>query len=732
MPVLENHRVTMEFDNQARLCSIRDGGDRERIPIDREALTCPFQLQLRDGTGDITSVQPQEEPDLAADGNSLTATWRMAAAEGSLDVKATIRLPQDTCLAEWTLDVDNHTDCALWQIDYPRVSGLTAFKRAFPELQGPDWVIEPKGMGGKIPDPVNFVNRHKMVIDEVTREEYGNLGVDENTGDIAYSYPGMWCLQFMAYGHPDTGGLYFGIHDGQALFKAFGFYADGDDPEHAAFILKQYPENRTARGADFASTFPVAVGPYNGEWWNAAFLYRAWALDQVWCARGPTRDRDDIPAWLKQLDLWYWNHTFAKAGHPRLVFPIIERIKEAFDCNVAFHWYGASDQNFDSYWNYPDVYPYCPDVRRALIAGMKKFRELGVRCIPYINARIWNPETESYRIAGGDDWITVDEHGQSNGAWGQIGQTACPTAEPHHRLIRDITNRMIDEIGMDGAYLDQISSAYSLPCFNPNHDHAPGGHDHWCRGYRALLEDVQQDIKTRSPDNVITSESTIECYQDLLDADLARETTNLKSVIGGPDYLPIPLYNSVYHDYHIIYGSVSKFTEKNLEKFRFAEALCLVSGNQLMIGGTFAGDEDKETLRPHFEYMETMTRARKAARRFFNLGEWTPPMALACDRVDVHWSDEHPPKRDIPAILNGAFAIDGELCVVFVNFTDAERSATFEWKPEDYGLGSGNVNVRSVYPGSGAVADGQLCLPAHSAAVWIVSRTEPSQKGGAS
>lgn len=125
------------------------------------------------------------------------------------------------------------------------------------------------------------------------------------------------------------------------------------------------------------------------------------------------------------------------------------------------------------------------------------------------------------------DWIAIDEKGEPSERMNQYRYTMCPTAKCHHDILRRMTCKVIDKCGMAGAYLDVISSCFSVPCFNPKHNHAPGGHDHWSRGYRENLSKIQKAIKKRSPDNIITSESVIECFQDLLDLDLAREISNI-------------------------------------------------------------------------------------------------------------------------------------------------------------------------------------------------------------
>lgn len=703
---LENDSVHLDFDGHGRLCALCARQGAVRIPIEQDCLTSPFEIQLRAAGGEVWQVAPSSSPVMEkldhADGQALISTWHVEGEWGALGVRGTVKLPETSPFSEWTLEVENRTDAAVWQVAYPRVGGLGGFGPEIEASGRPDWLAVPFLMGNKAPHPVAFVNQQEKVINSWARNQFGCFDVEGGAGDIAFSYPGMWTMQYLAYGHPATGGIYFAAHDGQALYKRFGMYADGGDGQHAALVMKQYPEDRTALGADFTSFYPVAVGVYEGDWWGASALYRAWALEQTWCRKGPVKQRSDIPDWVKDTDVWYWNWQFNTRGAPSQVVPPIRTLKQRLSCNLAFHWYGYTGLSHDNPYTYPHMYPHDPDVRDAVIRGVQELHELDVHCLPYINTRLWNTNTLSYRKLDGRRWVAENEAGEPADVWRVIGQTVCPTATPFHDVICDINNALVDDVGMDGAYLDQVSGCYAVPCFNKDHDHGPGGHDHWSRGYRQMLQRVRDDMRARKPDSAITSESVIECFLDLLDVDLAREIASLNSSLGCAAALPIPMFHSVYHDYHISYGTVQTFADDNLEAFRYGEALSLVGGGQLMVSGFFEGDDRNEKCRPHLEYMETLIRARMTARRWLNLGEWKPPLTVSCECVSVPFSKTAPPKQDVPAVLSGCYLLDDALCIVLVNHTDRRQKVGFELDGKDVGLPGGRFELATLYPEGGA------------------------------
>lgn len=740
MRILQNEELRLTFDDHARLVGLSAADGSVEIPIDAKAVTDAFEVELRTAGGEVLHVSPQAAPQIAVheeeDAQTLVATWEVAGDWGEIIVRGKVCLAARSKLSAWTCETENHTDCAIWQVTYPRVSGLTAFDTA----DGPDWLAGSCGAGEKTPDPVHFVNNHQPVIPSWARRQYGTFDFEGGPADIAYSYPGMWAMQYVSYYHPATGGIYFAAHDGEALYKRFGLYADPPveqqgDGRHAALAMKQYPRDRTAIAADFRSFYPSMIGVHRGEWWGASALYREWGVKQVWCGQGATRERTDIPQWTKDLDLWHWNlHHLEKMNHPVDIVPAIETLQNRFDCKLAFHWYAYNGEHTcNSMWRDPDTFPYCPDIREALVDGIKTIHELGAHVIPYINCRLWSPLSLSFKAADGMQWITVDEHGRSAHEWPRIGHTMCPTAPPFQELMRRLTNQMIDELGMDGAYLDQPTSCFAVPCFNTEHDHPPGGHDHWHRGHRDFLSKIRRDIKARSADNIITSEGQIECFLDLFDMDSGWSVSCLSSSVGSAATLPIPMFQSVYHDYHMTYGTTSCVDLSlrggvPLEQFTFQDALCLVSGTQLMISGFFAGDESKEELKPQLDYVETLLAARKAGHDWLNFGVWKPPLALDCELVEVPFSAEFPAKQDIPAIITGCFELDGELCMVLVNHTDAERSAAAEIDPVGYGLRAETFVLKVVHPWQEALVSGvagtlkqAVSLAPRSAQVWMLT-----------
>ena len=196
MITMKNAHLNLTFDADGRLASLTDAAGSVRVPIDAGAVTAPFEIQLRDTeTGAVTVVEPDARPAIACTRTRMTAVYRLTGPRGVLDVTMTVRLGRNKRVSDWRLDVRNGTDLAIWQVAFPRIGGLTEFA----DCSGPAWLASPFGMGEKQPDPVAFVNGGRLIVDSWARSQFGCFDVEGGAGGIAFSYPGMWTMQYLSF-----------------------------------------------------------------------------------------------------------------------------------------------------------------------------------------------------------------------------------------------------------------------------------------------------------------------------------------------------------------------------------------------------------------------------------------------------------------------------------------------------------------------------------------------------
>ncbi len=135
----------------------------------------------------------------------------------------------------------------------------------------------------------------------------------------------------------------------------------------------------------YAFSMPIAIGAHSGDWWDAAQIYRRWALNNVtphptplsplsvlshsspprprqavWTSAGPLISRPDVPAWLVNQTLWVnsgWQELDifnATQGDPAVVVQRLQALVPRLQVpDLGLHWYVWDEIAFDT------GYPVC-------------------------------------------------------------------------------------------------------------------------------------------------------------------------------------------------------------------------------------------------------------------------------------------------------------------------------------------------------------------------------------
>ena len=211
-----------------------------------------------------------------------------------------------------------------------------------------------------------------------------------------------------------------------------------------------------------------------------------------------------------------------------------------------------------------------------LFRSVAEAQRQGAYVTPYINGRLWDPATESYRTMHGAEASCRKADGTlyTEVYSSKVPNTVtCPASPVWQQVLRDLNRRILTELGTDGVYMDQIGCASSENCYAPNHPHAPGGGGWWPAAYRELLEGMRRDIYT--PEQAMTTEENVECYIDLFDMMLIVNTSHSASV------RMVPLFPLIYSDRCVYSGYTYipwRFSDGSM---RFITMKSLLWGSQL-------------------------------------------------------------------------------------------------------------------------------------------------------
>ena len=543
------------------------------------------------------------------------------------DVSVTIRLPRERPEALLEISLDNRSaKLGPWEVYFPVLAG-------FAEKGKVDLAI-PRGNWG------------------VLRK--GASAVAEGT------YPSVeWPMQFIAALKGDRG-LLFTARDPKAWPKVFHVEPGGE------LRFAVFPEDMGKPGAGARLPFPIVIEAFRGTFWNAAKLYRTWALTTPWAARGPIAARKDFPEALRRTALWWQG-----SGAPDEVVPRMKAAAARFDVPLAVHWYSWHQIPFDV--NYPEYFPPKP----GFAEGVKELVSATQSVMPYINGRLWDVAGPNFPAAKS---ATCKKPGGTEAYIETYGSGAklapmCPATPIWQAKVRQIVRRLGEECGVNGVYIDQIGSAAAVLCHDPAHGHPLGGGGHWVEGYREMLKPLRDFAGKRGM--FLTTENNAEPYMDTIDGFLI--------------WLPrtddeVPLITAVYGGRAVYFSSPSR---EGMDPDAFA----MLQGRDLLWGcqlGWMDFGLLTEGRKEQAAYLLECGRHRRALEPFLLEGELLGELSLEAPPPPIEaawgsWKGTHPAK--LPSVMTAVWrAPDGRVAILAANLSGEPRAAAYTFDGPAWGI----------------------------------------------
>lgn len=390
---------------------------------------------------------------------------------GALDVRADLTSGSSGMAVRWELSVRNRS--RRWALSVTRYPCL---RKVLAAGEG-DALVPTKNLGARFIRGFDAAKMNPRV--------FGSPGW----------YPMVTAFQ------KGTSGLYLAAHDPDMRIKSLQYLKDGschfETPVENAGLVSKAAEG---------PRYPVVLAAYSGDWWSAARLYRRWALRQKWTAKGPIVKRTDYPRAMSETAIWG-----RLTGLTAQTTNLLENIRRTWpDVKVGFRWYCWNVQPFDTH--YPEFFPL-PGVRELCA----KARKEDYLVMPYVNGRIWDAGLMSFKYAQRDCCMGMDGRPVFED-YGRPFGVMCPYASDWQRTLLDVGTDVVEGLGANAIYYDQISCSRPQLCFNPAHGHPLGGGSWWSDGYRrALMRIHDRFSKAGVP---VTSEGAAEAWMDLVDGHL--------------------------------------------------------------------------------------------------------------------------------------------------------------------------------------------------------------------
>lgn len=634
-PFLANDSVVFVWlrpEDGAGLLSIYDRRARREFLSTNPAAASLWSIGVKRGESGKGYTNSEARCTIAAIDQGLQFSWL----EG-MKVEVTATLAPNQTLARLRLSAEpRETDEGLMTVTFPIIRGILPLTPNAAD----DVILRTEGSGSEWPSPL------------------------ASGKALASSYPGHMSMQFSALMGAGRG-LYFAEEDPQASRKTFTWLpqqVEGTLDFTVAHPVLDWAGSQLVK--EYSSPGDVVIGPFQGDWYDVARLYRKWALTAPWCAKGPTYARADYPQWLARAPYW----TIGDFGCEEEIQDEIDKFK-AFDvpigvCHAYKYWYSPQQGDYN-----PDYLP-----PRLGSVGLKqtveRLRQMGMRVIPYIDGE-WHKESESYRMenaAQGAQLLPTGEVRFVGYYGGQSRAQMCPGSALWRDKLTEIAKELVGRYGMAGVYFDYYTNRYSV-CHNPDHGHPLGGGNFWTKSMRECYGHIRRELKKLDPDIMMTSEGHAEFVIDVIDT--ALQIGDVGAVV--------PMFQAIYHDYTLLYGGELYAHEPhNLGRWWLLGNQNGWTGYEMGFVRALRGENDaalqaaqyyRKLLRCHYDF----------ARPYLAYGEMLRSPRIRGEVPTIGTDTAYGTYATLPVVEGSAWrAPDGSVGIFLLNY-DKEQSHEFSW-----------------------------------------------------
>ena len=614
-----------------------DGANCLRKPT----LLWEIQMTNRDKSH-VALTQEGMQPSVTRNDNVIQLCWsEVPVGTGVNTATVTVTLMfQDSKQIHWQICVtDVPQDWSVFQVNFPSL----------------DLAVEES-------DDYHFIVPHDLGIDYVNPLKSIPTGGIYEVKQIRHRpYPSHFMtMQFLALQGPGDELLYFAAHDPLPHLKTLYFKPVA---EESLIRLQPYVHTLIKYGGDYSS-FTWVTQCTTGDWFDAAQIYRKFALTAKWTQRGPLEAGRKTP-------LWYQNTPIvALRLHRGAGYELEDLIEEQrfFNVPIVVHYYMWHKNAFDA--DFPYFFPTVPGFRQEI----ETLRKHDIHVMPYVNpysADIGLPEWDQGLKSSAMRMTEEGDLPLSTWSQGHTFSGMCPAAPMWRRMSSLLSMRMY-EMGIKALYFDEVPCSPPRPCYNPDHGHIPGGGPTYIQAYYDFLKEVRDEAGEFTSDLIMTGEGCAEPHMLYMDAFL----------IGcGLDPMTIPLFEAVYHDFTMGFGRYT-FTPELVDP-KFAGAIISKHAQQFVWGCQFGWsripliaiirkDPQTATFLKHLAHTWVNNAnylARGKMLRPLDLSDQLKPVTRKWARA---WNDDIGTDIEFMPILNSVWQIDdGSIGIVLVNITDA-------------------------------------------------------------
>ena len=685
-----NHRLVFDRQTGRLLSLVAKAAPQQEFVVAPEQLPV-FVIQYLNGERQFCQIASTSAKDakVRAVANKLTAEF---SGLGGLDLAATVevRVSEDDPLSYWTISLRNHAGLLITDVQFPFV--VVSYHLG--GTPGSESLLQPFATGRfwEAPQP-----------QDLEPDSPHAWQFRPENGDASH-YPGLGFAQFLAY-YNDRAGVYISSRDDSGGIKLIkpvhnraggirlGFAHVGDWPTHGERELG----------------YNVVVQTFEGDWYDAAGLYRDWSLKQHWAAN-PLHKRKDVPDWLLdspphlivriqgELDLGPAEAKKEFLPYPKIV-PLLEKVSQRVDAPVVaviMSWERPGP------WVYPDCFPPAGgDESLQEFTNMARDRgwHVGSFCngTRWVTGHFWSgyDGRKYYADQKGEEAVCRTHEGAPwRESWDATWRPsyACCLGVARTREIADAFVRRLLDDGLDWLqFLDQNVGCATFPCFATDHGHPPAPGKWMNAGMQLMLESFRHIIseeveKSHGGRSLVLSVESPPNEFFMPNFQVCDERIVPPGHTGfGRNFFP--LYNFLYHEFLVIQGGFGSAPEPYHMPIRNAYNLVvgeipggvLTGEGWLLNRDTFnwapwnppVGDNDDSLAMLRC----TAALRRGRAKNYLVFGRMQRPAEATGIKV-VYW-EQGGHVHTIPAVFHGAWQSPrGRFAVVLANWTKESQTVS--------------------------------------------------------
>ena len=483
----------------------------------RDTLCSPLSVLLNGDDGWATlfdGANPDCRPQIHTE--EMTMVVEYPALQGSggtqVPVKAQVHFRLDENKPRLTLWASITAEAEMTSVRFPTLNGMWL---------GQSWkdnvLVTPFYGGEKIENPVETISTEHPETDWKWQDYAwphtfgGPSGRKEGNVWVRKATIAGGCSAPFVDLYGGDGGVYLALEDKEHGMRALRIETGGCMSPGIGMGFEHPVEGRVWQS-------PVCVIElHEGCWREAVDLYR-----------GENVETPASPAWFRECAGLVTHYDFQyQSGEIVHRFDEVPELyrhtqEQGLDNIMLAGWHeGGFDRGFPCYRANTLLGGH-----EALRDGVRHIRSQGGHVTFYVNSRLCNTAYPEFAGLIREAAARTPEGEPILEQYGSDGLTfACmsPQKKEWRQTIVEAARYLVDEIGADGLYLDQLSAA------SPKHGYGSGEElDGWNRGCRQLLQEVREAV---GPDVMILIQGVSQSTGPLCDGMLTGSLSNLHS--GG-------------------------------------------------------------------------------------------------------------------------------------------------------------------------------------------------------